>query len=59
MIIQTNTWICENCEKIESTSEETDMYSDPVVTPPKDRAWAIEPKKDMLFCPECLRKESN
>lgn len=55
MIIQTNTWICEKCGKIETTTEEVGMYDDPVVMPPKgdeETSWYIN-DEDKLVCIDC------
>lgn len=51
VIIQTNEFKCEVCGKVERTREETTMYADPVVRPPRD-GWGYD-ERDRLVCPEC------
>jgi hypothetical protein len=53
-IVQTNTFTCEVCGKVETKSEEVGMYSDPVVVPPD--GWAHRESDDKLACPECVKK---
>jgi hypothetical protein len=55
MIIQTNTFTCEKCNKVESTSVSTSIYDDPVVIPPREGWWYDE--DDRLCCPECIKCE--
>jgi hypothetical protein len=44
-------FICEKCGKIYSISEETSLYSDPVVVPPD--GWGYD-DEDAFSCYECL-----
>jgi hypothetical protein len=55
MIIQTNTFICDDCGKIVSVSEKVRSYDDPVVSVPD--GWGFN-KDDVLICRECLEKET-
>jgi ribosomal protein L37AE/L43A len=54
-IFQTNVWVCEICNKCESTSEEVGPYSDPVVIPPNGIEWEYIKRngKELLACPKC------
>lgn len=54
-VYQTNVWVCEVCGFVESTSEETSPYSDPVVLPPRGVEWEYLKKdgKELLACPAC------
>jgi len=54
-IIQTNTFICEKCDKIISISEETSPYSDPVVIPPD--GWGYLKDQNTFACKECIEAE--
>lgn len=53
MILQTNVFVCEGCGRIVSISEEVEIYTDPVVNPPKD--WSLD-DFDKLICDECKVK---
>lgn len=55
MIVQTNTWICEVCDRVASTTEIVSPYSDPVVTPPSGEEWCyvIVDDCERLACPSC------
>ncbi len=55
MIIQTNTFICENCDKIVSTTERTAVADDPVVSVPK--GWDYN-EVDIFVCDNCILKEN-
>lgn len=56
-IFQTNLWVCEVCNKVESTSVATDPFSDPVVVPPRNGWEYVEREgKELLACPECFEK---
>ena len=54
-VYQTNLWVCEICGDTQSTSEETEPYSDPVVRPPDGIEWEYVAKdgKELLACPPC------
>lgn len=58
MIIQVNIWICEKCGKLETTIDQSDIYSDPIVLPPNNEKWDyIEVDgKELLCCQDCLEK---
>ncbi len=59
-IYQTNTWVCEVCGKIESSTKEVFPYDDPVVEP-NDKVWEYtrEFPNEKLACPECLKSIGN
>lgn len=62
-VYQINIWVCESegCNNVETTSQETDAYSDPVVVPPSGWDYIEQPDKipdERLACPFCL-KENN
>lgn len=44
--------VCEVCGKIVSTTEEGDVFSDPVITYPE--GWMLV--GGIAFCPECYEK---
>lgn len=70
MIIQTNTFICEICGRMESVTKEVGIYDDPVIIFPENtRPVILCPENDKwgyryisdggddkLRCPECLRE---
>lgn len=63
MIIQTNTFICEICEHMESFSQEVDPHSDPVVGFPygceiKEYAYIQKGDKELLGCGSCQEKNT-
>lgn len=60
-VIQTNIWICENCECISSKSFTVFPYDDPVVCPPNKEGWEfiVVEDKELLCCPECVKKLGN
>ena len=60
MIIQTNTFICEVCERMESVTKEVGIYDDPVISFPENTKWGyryiINGGDDKLRCPECFER---
>jgi hypothetical protein len=57
-IYQTNVWVCEDCGRIETTTEEVSPYSDPVVAL-TDQEWQVIGfmPNERLVCPECVPPE--
>ena len=53
MIIQTNTFICDECHAVVSVSVNESLYSDPVIFAPE--GW-INSKNGDLYCPDCADK---
>lgn len=56
-IVQINVWMCEVCEFVESTTEQTSPYCDPVVAP-RGEEWEyiVKDGVEKLACPTCLKK---
>jgi hypothetical protein len=54
MVIQVNIWHCEICYKIETTTEETSAYSDPVVTPIEGWDLVVIDGKEFEACKSCV-----
>lgn len=60
MIIQQNIFICENCGKTETLSEQVDVFSDPVVVPPLTGGWGygrFKSDDEALLCGDCKPKD--
>lgn len=59
-IHQVNLWKCENekCNHVESTFEEVEVYSSPVVIPKQNSSWGYIERNGIkiLVCPKCLRE---
>jgi hypothetical protein len=51
-IYQTNTFICEFCGRIISTTEEVNLYDDPTIMPPNNEQWDYV--NDGLACQDCF-----
>lgn len=61
MIIQTNVWFCERCNKIHSETEEVRVYEDPIVCLPKGWEYYYTASRrgdGFLFCDDCWGKEN-
>uniref|UniRef100_A0A6M3K7V0 Uncharacterized protein n=1 Tax=viral metagenome TaxID=1070528 RepID=A0A6M3K7V0_9ZZZZ len=54
MIIQTVTWVCDRCKKMESYSKEVCLLDDPVVT---REGWDYTMDTEELLCVMCLHDE--
>jgi hypothetical protein len=58
-IYQTNIWVCEVCNSIQTTTEEVSPYSDPVVTPLDGVEWDYIKSPEKLACPGCVRNHKS
>lgn len=63
-VVQVNVWTCEFCGAVESTTEATDVYSDPTVCWPEGWGSRAIPEADRSHptwsigdaCPACMRE---
>ena len=57
---QITLFVCEVCGKVSTSVEQVDLYSDPMIYPPKDEKWGYPSTKvSILHCPDCYKKEEN
>jgi hypothetical protein len=55
IVIQTNTFICQRCNKIVSISETADIWCDPTISPPE--GWGYLEDESDFVCDKCLETE--
>ena len=58
-IYQTNVFVCEKCDRIQSKTTKVSLYDSWLVNPPEDEDWdyTLINGKEVLICPDCLFKE--